>query len=108
MTALALVRLGVGAAEVAGPSRVGEATLGHRPDGRERAVIRVLGARHLGQVVAARRGHDLLGGPVLDGLHAASMVGLALVSRRHRRAALTSAAVAAAFAAAAARSPNSR
>ncbi len=94
-------RLGVGLAQIAAPARVGAAVLGRAPDERERAVVRILGGRHLVQYAAARRGHSLLAGPALDALHAASMVGLAALSRRYRRSALTSAAAATAFAAAA-------
>lgn len=104
MNAVGMARLGVGVAELVAPGRLGSAALGHAPDRRERAVVRVLGARHLGQEVAAWRGDDLLAGPLLDVLHAASMVGLAAFSRRYRRAALTSALAASAFAVAAARS----
>lgn len=101
MNAVGVARIGLGVAELVTPSRLGSAALGHTPDRRERAVVRVLGARHLGQEVAAWRGDDLLAGPQLDVLHAASMVGLAAFSRRYRRAALTSALIAAAFALAA-------
>ena len=70
-------------------------------DGRSVAVVRVLGARHLAQglagLVATRRVAALLGAGV-DGLHAASMVGLAVLDRRHRRGAAASALVALAFA----------
>jgi hypothetical protein len=102
MTPLAAARLSVGLAQVALPDRVGGTAFGHQPDERERTVVRVLGVRHLAQYVADARGHRLLGGPTLDVLHAASMVGLAMASRRYRRAALTSAVVASAFAAGAA------
>lgn len=68
---------------------------------RSVAVVRVLGARHLAQglagLVAARRAATLLGAGV-DGLHAASMVGLAVLDRRHRPGATASALVAFAFA----------
>ena len=70
-------------------------------EGRSVAVVRVLGARHLAQglagLVTARRATALLGVGV-DGLHAASMVGLAVRHRRHRRGAAASALVALAFA----------
>lgn len=71
--------------------------------GRDRtvAVVRVLGARHLAQgaagLVAARRTATRLGAGI-DGLHATSMVGLAVVDRGHRRAATVSAVVALGFA----------
>jgi hypothetical protein len=93
-----VLRVGLGLAELAVPDRLGAAALGHRPDERERVVMRALGARQIGQQVAAERGHDLLGGPVADVLHAASMLPVAVVSRRYRRSALTSAAIAAALA----------
>jgi hypothetical protein len=61
----------------------------------------VLGARHLAQgsagLVASSPTSSRLGA-VVDGLHAASMVGLAVLDREHRRAAAASALVALAFA----------
>ena len=70
-------------------------------DGRSVAVVRVLGVRHLAQglagLVTARRAAARLGAGV-DGLHAASMVGLAVLDRRHRRGAAASALTALAFA----------
>jgi hypothetical protein len=70
-------------------------------DGRSVAVVRVLGARHVTQglagLVAARRAAALLGAGV-DGLHAASMVGLAVLDRRRWRGAAASALVALVFA----------
>jgi hypothetical protein len=103
VNAVGMARLGVGVAELMAPGRIAGAVLGHVPDRRERAVVQVLGARHLGQQVAAWRGDDLLAGPLIDVLHAASMVGLAALSRRYRRAALASALTASAFAVAARR-----
>jgi hypothetical protein len=103
VNAVGVARLGVGVAELVAPGRLGSAALGHTPDRRERMVVRALGARRLGQEVAAWRGDDLLAGPLLDVLHAASMVGLATFSRRYRRGALVSAVTASAFALAAAR-----
>jgi hypothetical protein len=65
------------------------------------AVVRVLGARHVVQglagLAAAGRRAVLLGTAV-DGVHAASMVGLAALARSHRRGAGTSALVALGFA----------
>jgi NAD(P)H-hydrate repair Nnr-like enzyme with NAD(P)H-hydrate dehydratase domain len=106
LSALGAARLGVGLAETVLPDRVGTLVLGHTPDTTERVVLRILGARHLFQLVAARRGHEVLGGPLLDALHAASMYGAAAVSDKRRRAALTSAVAATAFAVAAWRSPR--
>jgi glyoxylate carboligase len=62
------------------------------------AVVRVLGARHVLQGLAGFAGWvpPVLGDAV-DGVHAASMVGLALLDRAHRRGAAASAAVALAF-----------
>jgi hypothetical protein len=100
-TPLALARIGVGAAELALPDRLGTALLGRRPDTTERVVMRVLGVRHLAQAVGGLRGHALLGGPLLDALHALSMYGAGAVSERHRRGALLSAAGATGFALAA-------
>jgi NAD(P)H-hydrate repair Nnr-like enzyme with NAD(P)H-hydrate dehydratase domain len=101
VSAVGALRLAAGLAQLTLPERVGRALLGHPPDARERGAIRVLGLRHLAQREAARRGHDLLAGPGLDAVHAASMVALAVASPRYRRSALTSAALATGFAAAA-------
>jgi hypothetical protein len=64
------------------------------------AVVRVLGGRHLVQGLAglavSRRVSPRLGAAV-DGVHAASMIGLALLDREHRRGAAASALVAVAF-----------
>ena len=70
-------------------------------DRRAVAVVRVLGARHLAQGSAGLVGSGPSSsrlGAVVDGLHAASMVGLAVLDREHRRAATTSALMALAFA----------
>lgn len=62
-------------------------------------VARVLGARHVVQAaVTSRVGWAAKLGPVVDLLHAASMLALAKASPEHRRAALTSAAGATTFA----------
>jgi hypothetical protein len=69
---------------------------------RARAVVRVLGARHLVQLVATRvlpsRGCRA-GGAVVDGLHALSCLVLAAVSPTWRRGACADAVVAGVFAA---------
>jgi hypothetical protein len=61
---------------------------------------RVLGVRHLAQAAAlAARPADVARPAIAtDGLHAASMLGLALLAPRYRRAALASALVATALA----------
>lgn len=98
---LALARIGVGVAELALPDRLATPLLGRRPDPTERVVMGLLGARHLAQAAGGLRGHELLGGPLLDALHALSMYGAAAVSEKHRRGAVLSAAGATAFALAA-------
>ncbi|GAA4763786.1 hypothetical protein [Actinomycetospora chibensis] len=73
-------------------------------DGRTETVVRVLGARHVLHGLAglgAPRWVTPGVGAMADGVHAASMVGLAALGRDHRRGALVSAVVAAAFALAA-------
>lgn len=65
------------------------------------AVVRVLGARHLLQGLAGAAAPRWLPpslGAAVDGVHAVSMVGLALVDRGHRAAAAANAAMAVAFA----------
>lgn len=97
---LEAVRAALGGAELVAPSLVGRVLLFGKPDWKVRAVARVLGTRHLvqaGVTASAGPGLHVLGADV-DLLHSASMVLLASVARRHRRAALTSAAIAAAFA----------
>lgn len=73
---------------------------GASPDRRARTTLRVLGARHVLQslVSGAQPGPSALRRAALvDGSHALSGVGLALVDRRWRRAALLDAAVAGAW-----------
>jgi hypothetical protein len=70
--------------------------IGDPADRRAQLVTRVLGARHLGQAAflgaSGRRAVRL--GLTVDGLHAASMLGLALAVPPHRRAAMASGAAA--------------
>lgn len=88
-----LLRTGYGLAQVLVPGRLGAVVLRlHRPPGPPLThVARVLGARHLAQALPCavwpRRG-VLQAGVAVDGLHAASMVALAVASPRWRRAAL--------------------
>jgi hypothetical protein len=92
----------VGATELLKPDWMVDLAGADPDSGRVRAVARVLGGRHLLQasVVAARPSETVRwGGVVVDLLHAASMVLLALVSRKYRRPACTSAAMAVALAA---------
>jgi hypothetical protein len=72
------------------------------PDDRlARLAARALGARHLGQaaLLAASGRRAIRFGAAVDGLHAASMLGLGLAVPPHRRAAMASGAVAGALAA---------
>ncbi len=67
-------------------------------DGRAVWVVRVLGARQLGQAVLTGTEPKFTGlGAVVDAIHGASMVALAVRSLRWRRAALSEAAMAAAL-----------
>lgn len=69
---------------------------------RERTLVQVEGARRVLQSVTLGTGSTSVraDGAVVEAIHAASMVVLALVSRRYRRFALTSTAFAVGFAAA--------
>ena len=66
------------------------------PSETEVTVVRVLGARQVVQAAAVRRWPRAAGrlGALADGLHASSMLALAVLRPRHRRAALASGAVA--------------
>ena len=80
------------------PQRLAGLASGSRPDWLAVAVTRALGVRHLAQVTACLAfpvRMAWLGGAAVDGLHALSMLGLAVVDRRCRVPALTDAAVAA-------------
>jgi hypothetical protein len=97
--ALEAVRGCWGVCELVAPNRVVGGLVRHPADGRTRVVARILGARHVAQAVLTLRGDPVthaLGGAV-DLTHSASMVLLALVDRRRRRAAVTSAAIALGF-----------
>ncbi|MGA0568609.1 hypothetical protein ACO2Q7_14860 [Rathayibacter sp. KR2-224] len=93
---LEIARAALGAGELVAPSLVGRLLLWRKPDTTETVVARVLGARHLVQAGLTRRagsGLHVLGADV-DLLHAASMLLLGALDRKHRRAAFTTAAVA--------------
>jgi hypothetical protein len=98
---LEVVRAAYGMCELIAPDFVSVRLLGEAPDGRARAVVRILGARHLVQAAltahAGRTGRRL-GGSV-DAVHAASMLVLAALDGSHRRSAAANAALALAFAA---------
>jgi hypothetical protein len=91
----------LGGALLLAPDRLLAAT-GERPEPGTRVVARVLGGRHLAQGIALRLVADPSAagvGGVVDGLHCASMVAAAALSRRHRRAAIASGLLAGALAA---------
>ncbi len=98
---LEIVRALYGMLELRSPEVVAGAALGKEPDERLRVTIRILGARHIAQALLTviTRGRLHRAGGVVDLLHASTMLGLAVVDRRRRRAALTSAAIATLFAA---------
>jgi hypothetical protein len=107
---LGQLRAGLGAAQVLFPG-LASRLLAVRPlDRGSRGVIRVLGIRQLSQALVTGTQPSaavLLVGAEVDAAHAASMITLALCSRRWRRAALVDAMIASLFAlagAAAARS----
>jgi hypothetical protein len=97
MTLLNAARLALGAVALLQPRRVA-AWWGADPgSGATVGAVRVLGARHLAQAVNSTV-HPTPGTRTLssavDLLHAASMLGLAMVSPRLRRPAMTSASIA--------------
>ena len=94
MAALIGVRVVAGTALLVAPGKV----LGDLPHqeikGAARIFARILGARHLVEAAVLMRDHShrwVLLGAGVDGLHAASMLGLAAVRPNERRLALTNA-----------------
>ncbi|HEV7209827.1 MAG TPA: hypothetical protein VGN54_13965 [Mycobacteriales bacterium] len=101
-TILEAVRGVYGGLQLTAPGLLAGRLLSHPLDRHERGVARVLAGRQLGQALLSgtRPGpRALVLGAGVDLLHAASMLGLGLISRRHRRAALTDAIIASSFAA---------
>ena len=104
LTAVTGLRLGWGAALVAAPRPLlrGLARVHDPADRGAVAVLRVLGVRHVGQALVEALGPQpavrYLGAAV-DGLHALTAAGLAVLDPRWRRGALTDTAIAAFFAA---------
>lgn len=99
LSRLELVRACWGAYELGQARTTASAMAGHPSDRVADRVVRVLGMRHLAQAaltVNADPVAHLLGGAV-DVTHSASMVLLAMLSRKRRRGALASAAIALAF-----------
>lgn len=98
--ALEAVRALYGAVELVEPALVGRAVLGHEPDDVVQGTARVLGARHLVQatVTGLTGGALHRAGGVVDLLHAATMVLVAVTDAKRRRPAVFSASVALTFA----------
>lgn len=97
---VALLRAGVGAALTVFPGQVASAAEGRPAVPLVRLFTRVLGVRHLTQATLALAAPTVLTpscGAVIDALHLLTTMLLAVVSPRHRRAALTNAALAATF-----------
>jgi len=97
-----LARAGWGAGLLIAPDRVSALVRGVTPDGRARAVIRVLGARQLLQGVLSAVSPTpsvLAVGVWVDGLHALTGLLFAAVDRRRARPVLLDASLAAALAA---------
>jgi len=96
---LVTARSGYGWVLACSPQRVIRAGRPRRPGGPALTVTRVLGARHLLQAMATAwaeaaglpLGPVLLAGAAVDATHAASMLGVAVISRPLRRAALADA-----------------
>jgi hypothetical protein len=89
-----------GAALLSAPGLALGLVTGQAPSTRARAVVRILGARHLAQAVLTMwrpRRTVLAAGAGIDGCHAASMLALAVASPGLRRAGLTDAVAAGAF-----------
>ena len=96
MVNLRHVRAAYGTVLVLAPDTVLRRVVGIRdPDRRLHAATRVLGGRQLAEGVLPRRARRLL--VVIDAIHVHTMVGLALIDARRRRATLASAGVAAGF-----------
>lgn len=94
---LELVRLGLGVADIAAPRAVARVELGRRPDALSRWALQVLGARQLLQSVLTLRSASTAAhrvGGLVDLLHAASMIVLAVADPRRRRGALVQAGLA--------------
>ena len=103
LTALTGLRIGWGAALIAAPRPLLRG-LAHAEAPTDRVavgVLRVLGVRHLAQAVVESLGPQPFVrylGAAVDGLHALTAAGLAVLDRRWRRGALTDTAIAASFA----------
>ena len=98
----AALRLGYAALLLTAPDLVIQLSTGHPASRTTRAVVRLLGARHLIQAILTGSTPSiplLTRGAQADLAHALSMVALAALNQRRRRAELIDAAVAATLAA---------
>jgi hypothetical protein len=89
-----------GAALLSAPGLALGLVTGQAPSNRARAVVRILGARHLAQAALTMwrpRRTVLAAGAGIDGCHAASMLALAVARPGLRRAGLADAVAAGAF-----------
>jgi hypothetical protein len=94
-----LVRIALGACGTAAPRVVAALEGGRRPDRLTVGAYRVLGQRQVVQgLVTAADGNARRAGAVVDVLHAASMVLIAVLDAGRRRAALVQAGTATGFA----------
>jgi hypothetical protein len=101
MNRFAVLRAGYGILLLVAPGPLIRVYTGHRADRLTRAVTRVLGSRHLvqGMCTAGTPSALVLAlGVEVDLAHAASMLGLAVLDRRRRRASLVDAVAASSFA----------
>jgi hypothetical protein len=90
----AVLRAGYGTLLLVAPGPVIRLYTGHRADRLTRAVTRVLGSRHLAQGILTAGTPSALVltlGVEVDLAHVASMLGLAVLDRRRRRAGLVDA-----------------
>lgn len=104
MNRFAALRAGYGILLLVAPGPVIRIYTGHRADRLTRAVARVLGSRHLVQGLCTAGTPSALVlalGVEVDLAHVASMLGLAVLDRRRRRAGLVDAVAAGSFAIAA-------
>ena len=93
-----VVRAAIGTFDVVAASRAASLELGRDARPGERDVFRILGARQVAQAAATSFGLSPVVGVVVDGLHVASMLGLAVAGPdRFRRGALVQTAIGTAF-----------
>jgi len=100
-TRLSQVRAGLGLVQLFAPGLAGRQLMGQPFERHARIVVRTLGIRQLAQAVVTVAAPDtvvLSLGVGVDAAHAATMLALALFSRRWRRAALVDAVIAATLA----------